>query len=242
MLTEAMKHIVELAAPKIVEIDGAQFLDKTVQAPPEYHAATLEVTSLQGVVDYLVENRDALERAKLLIHVQGPTDVSLYGAIAGRRRKREHFLHAKPLLPDVQLGRWISREAMSIQLQSMFTPAADLEALLRQVGNMEAQEVRTYVDDGVSQQVTVRKHAGTVERELVKRVVHLRPYRTFHEVEQPESPFVFRVRESEREGLQLALFEADGGMWRRAAVEDIGEWLAAELKTLAQDQQPAILR
>ena len=47
----------------------------------------------------------------------------------------------------------------------------------------------------------------------VPNPVTLRPFRTFIEVEQPESKFIFRMRE----GGRCAIFEADGahGSWRR---------------------------
>jgi hypothetical protein len=239
MLKEAIQYIVGLAEPKLLEIAGEQWVDKAVQAPPEYLADVLTLSTLQGVVDYLTENRDGLDLSKLTIHVESPTAVAVLGPIVGRRRKREQYLQAKPLLPDVKLGQWIGREAMSIQLQAMFSPSEDLAGLLLIVGNMEAGETRTHTDDGMSQTVATRKHVGTLERTLVKRVVGLSPFRTFQEVVQPESDFVFRVRDVEGV-LSVALYEADGGAWRREAVEAIADWLAEQLKTVPA--APAIIR
>ena len=55
--------------------------------------------------------------------------------------------------------------------------------------------------------------------------VTLRPYRTFNEVAQPASQFVFRINKS----ANLALFEADGGKWKLEAVERIANYLKNEL-------------
>ena len=55
--------------------------------------------------------------------------------------------------------------------------------------------------------------------------VTLRPYRTFNEVEQPASQFVFRINKL----ANLALFEADGGKWKLEAVESIANYLKNEL-------------
>ena len=44
----------------------------------------------------------------------------------------------------------------------------------------------------------------------IRPVVKLRPYRTFLEVEQPESDFLIRIRE----GGEIGFFEADGGAWK----------------------------
>ena len=52
------------------------------------------------------------------------------------------------------------------------------------------------------------------------------PYRTFIEVEQPESKFIFRMRE----GGACALFEADGGAWKLDAQNAVYEYLKDRLK------------
>ncbi len=41
------------------------------------------------------------------------------------------------------------------------------------------------VDNGISQEVSVRTGAVLKEQQTVKPIVHLQPYRTFLEVEQP---------------------------------------------------------
>ncbi len=53
----------------------------------------------------------------------------------------------------------------------------------------------------------------------------LRPYRTFAEVEQPASQFVFRINQN----AQMALFEADGGKWRLEAINNIANYLKESL-------------
>ena len=61
----------------------------------------------------------------------------------------------------------------------------------------------------------------------------LRPYRTFTEVVQPASDFIFRMKEDR--GITCALFEADGGAWKNAAMKNIKEYLEFELEGY-QDQ------
>ena len=61
---------------------------------------------------------------------------------------------------------------------------------------------------------------------VVPNPVLLKPYRTFIEVQQPESAFIFRMQD----GPRAALFEADGGAWRIEAMENIRAYLAKELK------------
>ena len=58
----------------------------------------------------------------------------------------------------------------------------------------------------------------------------LRPFRTFPEVEQPMSKFIFRMRERRDETIESALYEADGGAWRNEARKNICGYLREKLK------------
>ena len=62
---------------------------------------------------------------------------------------------------------------------------------------------------------------------IVPNPVILRPYRTFPEVEQPASSFIFRMKEND--GVCCALFEADGGAWKNEAMRNIKEYLKENL-------------
>ena len=63
---------------------------------------------------------------------------------------------------------------------------------------------------------------------IVPNPVSLRPYRTFSEVEQPESNYVFRIKDSDK-GPAFKLVEADGGLWKNATMRKIKEYLEFEL-------------
>lgn len=87
-------------------------------------------------------------------------------------------------------------------------------------------------DDGMSQRITIKDGVSAVTDAIVKNPFLLTPKRTFEEIAQPVSPFVFRVRKGSS-GPELALFEADGGAWKNEAVAKIGEWLKEKLSDLA---------
>ncbi|MED3469309.1 hypothetical protein P4485_32040, partial [Bacillus thuringiensis] len=88
------------------------------------------------------------------------------------------------------------------------------------IGNVVDEMVKGIEDDGVSQAVTVKTGTATRGQAKVPNPVELMPYRTFVEVEQPESRFVFRMRE----GARCGLFEADGGAWKLEAMNNIKEY------------------
>jgi len=62
----------------------------------------------------------------------------------------------------------------------------------------------------------------------VPNPVVLAPFRTFREIAQPESKFVFRMQQ----GPRCALFEADGGAWRLEAMKRSKAYLEEELEGL----------
>jgi hypothetical protein len=74
----------------------------------------------------------------------------------------------------------------------------------------------------------VHRGIALVGTENIKPIVPLRPYRTFQEVEQPESEFLVRIREGKQEN-EIGLLEADGGMWKLAARQTVKAYLQERL-------------
>lgn len=94
---------------------------------------------------------------------------------------------------------------------------------------MDGGTIASYGDDGITQKATVKTGLASRGDAVIPSPVTLKPYRTFTEVDQPESRFVFRMKEDKYEGVQCALFEADGGAWKLQAMENIKGYLEREL-------------
>ncbi|MCP8859456.1 hypothetical protein LBW12_05385 [Latilactobacillus curvatus] len=77
----------------------------------------------------------------------------------------------------------------------------------------------------MSQAVTIKTGVASVDQVKVPNPVGLAPYRTFNEVTQPTSNFVFRMRE----GMKSAIFEADGGAWKLEAMSNVKDFLTRNL-------------
>lgn len=92
-------------------------------------------------------------------------------------------------------------------------------------GQMEMEE--EVID--IRKEATIKTGIASKGDAIVPSPVKLRPYRTFLEVEQPESEFIFRMRNSGA-GVQCALFEADGGAWRNQARKNIYNYLVDRIK------------
>ena len=219
---EALKFLVNLGEEKdpIVMLDQGTFTKASLSRVKEAKASVLTVSTLTGLVDYIKSDLDKLPE-KLLIQVISPREVALYSPL-NADREREQYISAEAILPDnVVYDRFIGTEQFNIMLQSAFVDVGTKSALLKYTGLIQDEAVKTIGDDGVSQQVTVKTGVASVGQAIVPNPVELAPYRTFPEVEQPISKFIFRMQE----GPRAALYEADGGAWRNKAILSIKEYL-----------------
>lgn len=126
---------------------------------------------------------------------------------------------------------------MLIQLRSLFLQTPDVAYLLDLLSKMSDEEKVTSQDNGVTQVVEARKGVALKEQVEVRPRVKLTPFRTFLEVDQPESEFLLRVGD----GGQVGLFEADGGVWKLVAKRSIAAYLEGRLKDLVEAGRVVIM-
>lgn len=223
MIKDALEYLVRLGNTRM-EHDGERLLSTQPLHPVlEAVPVTLEIRSLRGLVSYIQSHFDGDE--SWMIHVESPRDVVVLSP-CNRDRKRREWMRAKAMTPEFPFGQFLDVESFLIRLQSNVVDAYDRNVILKVVGNLRDEDITTYGDDGVSQQVTAKTGVATVAKVRVPNPVVLAPYRTFAEVEQPMSSFVFRMQQ----GPKCGLFEADGGAWRLAAMEAIGAYLQDRLR------------
>jgi hypothetical protein len=255
MIEEAINRILELAKPNQVELGGLQFYDKplTLLRPPE--APPIAVTTLAGFMDLyherLEEIAGANQASDLFIHILSPNVVELVSAAETQYGCRRVWMRASPPseLAKFPFGQFMEPEKFLIGLQSMFQRVkiespdgavlGDLDYVLQIASNISAEEAVTLADDGISQKVGATQGIVLKGHTTLKPRVSLAPYRTFSEIDQPVSDFLFRVRKDDRSTVALALFEADGGRWRLGAFNAIHDWFFAALD---EDEVIAIVR
>lgn len=227
MIKAALQYIEDLRKERIIESNGMRYTEHRLERLDDcLRASALKVSTLSSLVEYIKGNVDVMAD-KMLIQVVSPTEVRLLSQLDGDR-KRECLMVAEAELPEIQYGKFVDCESFLISLRSNFIPNYDTDLLLKFAGTVEAGTVASYGDDGVTQKATVKKGINGKEDAVVPNPVNLRPYRTFTEVEQPESEFVFRMKQSDYD-VCCALFEADGGAWKREAMKKVKEYLEFEL-------------
>lgn len=234
MIREAFEYIVNLGQKEVVNVNGQSFSTGKLNLIEDPTPATILVHSLTGLVDYLKSEFDGKE--PVMIHVKSPTVVDVFSGL-NDNENRSKWITAEAMLPHFRFDSFQDTEEFNIKLQSCFVTNEDRDIMLKVVGNIKEDDVKTYGDDGVSQSVTAKTGVAQVGDVAVPNPVTLAPYRTFIEVDQPESNFVFRMRK----GPACALFEADGGAWKNAAMNLISEYLADELVDLIEANRVHII-
>ena len=232
MLKECIEKILSLAVPTTVTFGGRNYTDRALVPVKEPVDDYETVATLTGFADLLKAGFTPVGD-KQYVHVESHTTVTMldHGCTIWGHRTQRLTAVLPSELKAFEYGRYMGVEAFIIGLMSMFVETPDRETILRQVSKITDEDVSVSEDDGISQKVTVKASVALKGEETVKRVVTLAPYRTFREVAQPESQFVFRVKKTD-EGPACAIFEADGGKWRLEAMQHIKTWLGEKLPTV----------
>lgn len=231
---EAIQQIQETAIKpeaRHIEVDGRSFIIDKDGIPFEIDRRRVQsvvLSTLTSMVDF-IKNLDFYTGEKLYLNIEGPQEVNLYSSLQPDN-KRDTLAHVEAITPNIQFDRFKSAEEMVIELQAKFLPTDDRDLLLQVLGNLKEENVKNLGDDGVSQQVTIKKGVASLQDVKVPNPVTLEPFRTFHEVKQPESPFVFRMKEG---GLG-ALFEADARAWKIDAIQNIKAFFEEQLEGMEQ--------
>jgi hypothetical protein len=225
MIRQAIEKIQELCRPETTVVNGIEYwtIDRKIVQPsvPD----PLLVESLSAIVEYIKSAVDGWPRTDTdwFVHIEDPSQVRICDSIHSMRTLRAVRLIASTPIERMIFGQWQDLEDFIIELQSRCTDTSDRSMLLQVLGNVDAQEVRTNADDGVTQMVSVRRGIHLAAGVSIANPVHLAPFRTFTEVAQPISPFILRLRGTEHK--QAALFLADGGAWEAEAVANIRDYL-----------------
>lgn len=233
MIQKALQYIIGLGEAKTQVLNDDVYSDKPLHRIDPYYpkADALKMTTLSSLVDYIKSNVDSMSE-RMIIHVLSPERVKLISQLDDNR-ERESLVEVMASVPAFSYESFIGHETFCINVQAKFLddPGTDKALILKFAGTMESGTVAEYGDDGVSQKATVKTGIASKGDAIVPNPVKLRPYRTFVEVEQPVSEFIFRVKDSGH-GISCAIFEADGGAWKNAAMKNIKNYLEFELSEL----------
>lgn len=247
-LKAALQYIVGLAEPKLFEVGGQSYSrDKLIPVEePHYYPEKVRVHSLDAIVklvkaelgDYFsAENADSGNGVPLplFVRIDGPTSVTVFSRLDDVCRR--DWLYGSECEDANFREGWRNQQEAIIELRSRFLPTPDTAYLLDLISRINVNDGIKSEDNGVSQTVTAKKGVSLQQTEAVKPRVTLQPFRCFREVAQPESEFILRLDDGGRVGL----FEADGGIWKMEAKDNIRAYLETALADEVAKNQVVVM-
>lgn len=226
LTAEFVDKVTSLARVEEFEHHGLNYTSKPIHIVNPPKIAKANVITLKALADLYENDFEGIKDDKVVFHVTSETTVEVYGNDSDDYSQRTVYASAKAFTSGAfSFGQWMDQETFIIGLQTFMKAFADRDYLLNLTSKITTAEALEVIDNGTSQEFTAKAGTSLKSHLEPKPRVSLSPFRTFREIEQPVSEFVFRVRKSGRGTPELALFEADGGAWKLTAMASIAEHL-----------------
>ena len=229
-LAEQQGEIVDLYDKKFFKAGGRLEMIREPRPDKMIFPEAIHISTLAGLVKYINEDADDVLHGmanKYIVKVCSPTKVILQTQPLGYWRERCMLAIVDANVPSLTFGLYMGVEEFQVFLQSKFVQTENVEKLLRLTGSISKEHGTQVADDGVSQRVTIKSGISMNEVVTIRNPVPLQPYRTFPDIAQPESLFVYRVNDKG----EAALFDGDGGAWIRKAVQGTADYLATMIQS-----------
>lgn len=229
MLKAFIEKIETMATTEKFNIGDREYTSQKIYPVKEPTAEAMKAHTLTALVDYLKSNPDKLEKDKILVRVQTPKKVMVCSSLTDQFLERSYYLTAETPTDPFDFGRMMDLEQFIINIQAQFVPTDTVADILKIVGNLTEGVAKNHSDDGVTQEVTIKAGIKIKENVALPNPVILAPFRTFPEIDQPVSNFIFRIKTQRERAPLCGLFEADGAAWKNDAIAGIKEWLEEHL-------------
>lgn len=240
MLKAMIEKIEKMAGPKVYHIGEEDFASQQLVRvePKKDFPRSINLTGLDSVCK-MVRNEaaDLFPDDQILIQVEDYLTVKVFTTLDGEMDRYSLYI-CEADTPRVRSNGFMTHEEAVVQLRSLYIPNEDLTYLLKLLSGISTESKVTSNDNGVSQTVEAKSGVALTASVEVRPYVNLQPFRTFLEVNQPESMFLLRVKE----GGNVGLFEADGGVWKLEATRNIAGYFEEHLKDLIESGQVVVLR
>lgn len=235
-LRDALAYIVglgnEAEKTEVIEINDKTYANRRLERYDKLpKAEPIKASSLTALTDYIASCSEEFQE-DMLIHIVSPKKVRLMSAL-DKERERETLFEVNAEVSEFRFDQWYDQERFMIELQANFLENNDLKAVMKMAGNIDSKNNQSYSDDGVTQVATITVGVAAKADAMVPNPVELIPHRTFQEVPQPASKFVFRI--SDKGEPSFKIVEAQGGIWKNEAVANIKHYLAEALMQMPKE-------
>ena len=131
---------------------------------------------------------------------------------------------------DFPFTDFLNQEEFVIKLMTFFQNNDVKENLLSMISNVQTDHISISQDDGISQEVTIKKGLHFKERAKLPLYLNLKPFWTFPEIETVEEIFILRLKKNRDDSVLFALFPAGSLTWKIDLNNKIFEWLKNRLE------------
>ena len=208
-----IEKIEQMAKNEIVAVNEVEYSTRDLYKVKKPMASSLQVYTLESVVNFIKASMKLGAKITYPLFVKMNYDkVQVYSQLS-ENLDRDYLIEAHPLCPNIPFGRFMNVDEFIIKLQTNFEDTPNRIALLKLVSQLMSVDTLELSDNGFSQEVVIKAGVALDEKVEIQPIIKLKPIRTFMEVDQVESLFLFRVNNQK----QVALFEADGGKWKEDA-------------------------
>lgn len=216
---------------KVEYVDGNAYSDFNLQRIySDTRPKAFTFSTLDGIADYIHNNLDGVAEDGCIIIIDSVDKVSIWSPVKGESNQRN--LIAEAVLENVKeypFDRYIEQEKFIIGVSSLFEETDSKDEILAAASTMQILDEKSGTDEGGTTKLGA-SHGVICGVDKPKTVQFLKPFRTFREVDQPISAFIFRYK-AENGRPALSLIEADGGAWKIQAKKSIKEYLSSKVKT-----------
>lgn len=246
MLRDLGEYIEQLVngqvEPEIIEYEGIDYIKTSYGyeqlCKPKTHK--IEVNSLSGLVKMV---KNSVSDSEEVYGIHTPfivrVDFNYIEVISALNadKSRNYLFEANPMIPSLRIGYDMSVEEMIILLSTSFIMTENTEKFINSLSSLRVVEEVEFNDDGVGQTVTAKKGASVNAKFQVQPIVKLKPIRTYEEIEQVESKFLFRVNKNGT----VCLRETDVGQWKYEVQKRIVAYLEEYLKDLIEENKVVVV-
>lgn len=236
MLAKFIDKLLDVATPKTYNVGEKTYSNEVLyEVKPLKEEPQLYTVYTLGSIVKIIRAELKRHTAPLFVNVINERTVEVVGTYNDDYSRYSLYV-AKSDVPGFNQG-FREIEKAIIELRSLFVPSegtAYVLDLLSRIGKNDSIQVS---DNGVTQTVETSQGVALKAAEKINPRVTLRPFRTFLEVEQPESDYLLRV-DAEK---GIGLFEADGGVWKLEAKRNISDYFKRELEDLINSGDVVIL-
>lgn len=233
MLKEFVQKIAEMSQVQHWELNNTSYTTKPVYEVEKkrYFRDSLQASTLSAMVEYIMSLRDQdfMKSDGVFLQIDSFCCVTLKTTIDSAFKERERIFRSSFSLNGFDFNNYLPADQFVIGLQTGFVGSDQLDIVKEIAGNLTQESELKVSDDGVTQHTTVKKGVRTMAGVVVPSPVYLKPYVTFPEIDQPERPFIFRIKGIDKEVPQCALIQTMDEQWKLEAISLIKRFLAENI-------------